>query len=167
MRQRVEDVDRELRGEGEAAERIGDIGVDFLRIARQPVEGGARRMEGLVEVAEPSFELISRLLPRFPSRSRSRRATRRPSAAIGGGVPFEPEKAAPASESEWSATNCRPRNEPIEWPRKTIGTPGCSAAIRRLKVHKSPTHFAQPSASAKWPRSAGSQLGPWPRRSKA
>ena len=54
--QRVEHVDRELGRERKAAERIGDIGVDLLLVAGEPVEGGARRLERLVEVAEPHLE---------------------------------------------------------------------------------------------------------------
>ena len=54
--QRVENVDGELVRKGEAAERVGDIGVDFGRVAREPVEFGSRRLERLVEVAEPHLE---------------------------------------------------------------------------------------------------------------
>ena len=100
------------------------------------------------------------LLPRLPSRRRSSRAISRPSVAIIGGLPFEPESAAPASASECLAMKPRPRNEPSEWPRKMIGVPGCSAAIRRLKVQRSPTTLSHPPSSAKWPRSAARGLGP-------
>ena len=87
---------------------------------------------------------MSRLLPRLPKRSRSARAISRPSVAIAGGLPLDPESAAPASASECSAMNPRPRNEPSEWPRKMIGAPGCSAAIKRLKVQRSPTTLSHP-----------------------
>ena len=44
-----------------------------------------------------------------------------------------------------------------------MGVPGCSAAIRRFKVQRSPTTLPHPPSSAKWPRSAAAALGPWPR----
>src|SRR6185437_11943400 len=55
-RQRVEHVDGELGGERQAAKRIADIGVDLPLVAREPVEGGARGAERLVEAAEPHRE---------------------------------------------------------------------------------------------------------------
>jgi hypothetical protein len=51
--ERVEDVDGELGREGEAAIGIGDIGVDLLFVAREPVELGARRRKRLIVGAEP------------------------------------------------------------------------------------------------------------------
>ena len=157
--QRVEDVDRELRRDGKPQNGIGDIGVDLLRVAREPVELGARRLERLVESAEPHLNdelAFAALAQPQPLRAGDQPAERR----IAGGLPFEPDRATPASASECSATNARPRNEPSEWPRKTIGTPGCSAAISRFKVQRSPTTLSHPPSSAKWPRSAGGGLRP-------
>ena len=46
-------------------------------------------------------------------------------------------------------------NEPIECPRKTIGLPGRSVAIRRLRDQRSPRHFAQPIARSEEVEFAG------------
>src|ERR1700722_5692325 len=54
--ERIEHVDPELGCERKAAERIGDKRVDFLLVAREPVGAGARRLERLVEFAEPELK---------------------------------------------------------------------------------------------------------------